>query len=103
MTDEFPGYKRLKKRFKHYAVNHSAKVYVDGMCHTNGIENFWSHLQRGITGIYHWVSTDHLQAYVDEFSLRYNSRKFGTQARFDMILANVAGKRLTYETLISHE
>ncbi len=103
MTDDFPGYTMLKKRFKHHSVNHSAKQYVNGMAHTNGIENFWSHLQRGVVGIYHWVSTDHLQAYVDEFSLRYNSRTFGTQQRFDMILANVAGKRLTYETLISHE
>ena len=101
MSDEYSAYKDLGKRFYHNSVNHSAKQYVNGMIHTNGIENFWSHLKRGIDGIYHWVSTDHLQAYVDEFALRYNSRSFGTQERFDMVLSNVAGKRLTYENLIS--
>lgn len=101
MTDEFSGYKRLDRFFKRHSVNHSAKQYVNGMAHTNGIENFWSHMQRGITGIYHWVSTTHLQSYVDEFTLRYNTRTYETSARFDLILANVAGKRLTYDTLIN--
>lgn len=69
------------------------------MAHTNGIENFWSHLKRGIDGIYHQVSKEHLQSYIDEFTLRFNTRKFTTQTRFDLILADVAGKRLTYEHL----
>jgi len=101
MTDEWMGYFELDKHRKHSKVTHGAKQYVNGMAHTQGIENFWSHLKRGIDGIYHWVSTQHLQSYVDEFALRYNSRTFGTQERFDMVLANVAGKRLTYDTLIS--
>ena len=45
------------------------------MAHTNNIECFWSHLKRGVDGIYHWVSKKHLQSYVDEFSLRFNTRK----------------------------
>ena len=59
------------------------------MAHTNGIEKFWSHMKRGIDGIYHWVSKDHLQSYVDEFTLRFNTRKISTSNRFDLILANV--------------
>lgn len=101
MTDEYSGYNLLKKRFKHASVNHSAKEYVNGMCHTNGIENFWSHMQRGIVGIYHWVSVPHLQAYVNEFSLRFNTRTYSTAGRFDLILQNVSGRRLTYNSLIS--
>jgi transposase-like protein len=104
MTDDNVSYRGLTRHFKtHQYVNHSAKQYVDGMCHTNGIECFWSHLQRGVTGIYHWVSVPHLQAYVDEFALRYNTRTYETSERFNLILKNVAGKRLTYETLINHE
>lgn len=101
MTDENPAYKDLGKDFEHYTVNHSAKQYVNEMAHINGLENFWSHLKRGIDGIYHWVSKEHLQSYIDEFTLRFNTRKFDTQSRFDLILAGVAGKRLTYEKLIT--
>lgn len=100
MTDELIAYQSLNKDFEHYSVNHSAKEWVNQMAHTNGIENFWSHLKRGIDGIYHQISKEHLQAYIDEFLLRFNTRKFQTQGRFDLILADVAGKRLTYKKLI---
>jgi transposase-like protein len=100
MTDEYPGYKDLANDFEHYTVNHTAKEFVNQMAHTNGIENFWSHLKRGIDGIYHQISKEHLQSYIDEFTLRFNTRKFGTQNRFDFVLSAVAGKRLTYKKLI---
>ena len=100
MTDEYPAYNDLKNGYTHLKVNHGAKEYVNQMAHTNGIENFWSHLKRGIDGIYHWVSKDHLQSYVDEFTLRFNTRKFGTQQRFDLVLSAIAGKRLSYQNLI---
>lgn len=100
MTDELMAYQHLKKDFEHYSVNHSAKQFVNGMAHTNGIENFWSHLKRGIDGIYHSISKEHLQGYVDEFVLRFNSRKFDTQTRFDFILSGLSDKRLTHQNLI---
>lgn len=100
MTDELIAYQNLDKHFEHYSVNHSAKQFVNEMAHTNGIENFWSHLKRGIDGIYHSISKEHLQSYVDEFVLRFNTRKFGTQGRFDFILSAVSNKRLTYKNLI---
>ncbi len=100
MTDELAAYQSLKPDFEHYSVNHSAKEFVNHMAHTNGIENFWSHLKRGIDGIYHQISKGHLQAYVDEFTLRFNTRKFNTQGRFDLVLSAVSNKRLTYKSLI---
>lgn len=100
MTDEYTAYKDLKFDYSHNTVNHGAKEYVNAMAHTNGIENFWSHLKRGIDGIYHWVSKDHLQSYVDEFTLRFNTRQLNTQGRFDLILSAISAKRLTYESLI---
>jgi len=99
MTDEYSAYNDLKDLYIHHKVNHGAKEYVNEKAHTNGIENFWSHLKRGVDGIYHWVSKDHLQSYVDEFVYRFNTRKFGTQQRFDFALSALTGKRLTYKSL----
>ncbi|CAJ0893968.1 11029_t:CDS:2 [Entrophospora sp. SA101] len=65
----------LNKQFNHQIVNHSAKQYVNEKAHTNSIENFWSHLKRGIYGTYHWISKKHLHSYIDEFVLRFNTRK----------------------------
>ncbi len=74
-TDEFTAYNRVAKMgFQHHTVNHGAKVYVDGMAHTNTIEGFWSQLKRSIDGTYHCVSPKYLQEYVNEFSYRYNKR-----------------------------
>lgn len=99
-TDEWGAYNKLSEKFSHKRVNHGAKEYVNGMAHTNGIENFWSHLKRGIDGIYHWVSKEHLQSYVNEYSLRFNTRTYTTQSRFDLVLCGSSDKRLTYKQLI---
>ena len=99
MTDEWHAYNNLNKSYNHQKVHHGAKEFVNGMAHTNGIENFWSHLKRGIDGIYHWISPIHLQRYVNEFSLRFNTRNYSTSARFDLVLSNSEG-RLTYKKLI---
>ncbi|MFN3378694.1 MAG: IS1595 family transposase [Runella zeae] len=102
VTDEWKAYKGLQGNYDHAVIRHSAKEYVNGKAHTNTIEGFWSHFKRGIDGIYHWVSVKHLQSYVDEFALRYNSRKFGVNERFDLVLGNVEG-RLTYKRLINND
>jgi transposase len=74
-TDEAPAYETLgKKGYQHRRVHHRAHVYVDGPIHTNTIEGFWSLMKRGISGVYHSVSAKYLQAYVDEYTFRYNNR-----------------------------
>jgi len=98
MTDSFPAYKGLDKRYCHLSVNHSEGEYVKGLAHTNNIENFWSHMQRGIIGIYHHVSPKHLDQYCHEFSYRYNVRKQTVSEKFNVSLVN--SRRLTYSTLI---
>ncbi len=75
MTDEWTGYNKISSKFDHYRVSHSTGTYVVGDAHTNGIENFWSMLKRGIVGQYHNVSEKHLNKYIDEFCFRYNERK----------------------------
>ena len=61
--------------YDHQAVNHSAKQYVDGMAHTNGIESFWTMLKRGYHWMFHKMSMKHLHRYVNEFAGRHNIRE----------------------------
>jgi transposase-like protein len=101
MTDEFQtGW--WDKDFEHQAINH-LESYVEGNCHTNGLENFWSLLKRGIKGTYVSVEPFHLFRYVDEQAFRYNNRKPMSDAnRFSYLLRKIVGKRLTYAQLIGH-
>ena len=89
-TDEMSSYDPLGQQgFKHDRVNHSAKVYVSGDVHTNTIEGFWSLVKRGISGVYHSVSTKHLQGYLNEYAWRYNHRDDG-RAMFELALLRAA-------------
>lgn len=104
MTDELASYTGLDKEYVHQFVNH-AESYVRGNVHTNGLENFWSLLKRGLKGTYVSVEPFHLFRYLDEQAFRYNERKNeeGDAGRFAEILSTVAGKRLTYKGLTGKE
>lgn len=103
-TDQYTGYDRLAaQEFIHDTVNHM-ETYVRGQVHTQGIENFWSLLKRGLRGTYIAVEPFHLERYVDEQVFRYNNRLGHTDAtRFQKALAQVAGKRLTWNELTGKE
>lgn len=99
-TDGWAGYDNLAaKEFIHDTVNHMEE-YVRGQVHTQGIENFWSLLKRTLTGTYVAVEPCHLGRYVDEQVFRYNNRRnLDDGQRFNKVLSQVAGKRLTYAEL----
>jgi transposase-like protein len=98
-TDALKSYDGMAKDYAHQVIDH-AVAYVDGRIHTNGLENFWSLLKRGIGGTYVSVEPFHLFRYLDEQSFRYNNRKrMDDQARFEAAMKNVADKRLTYKEL----
>ena len=63
-TDTFGAYKGLQGEFEHQVVDHALR-YVEGRVHTNGLENFWSLLKRGIGGTYVAVEPFHLFRYLD--------------------------------------
>jgi transposase-like protein len=100
-TDEARVYRSLPKEYTHDFVNHMEK-YVKGRVHTNGLENFWSLLKRGLSGTYVAVEPFHLFRYVDEQAFRYNHRKdesgkkLSDGERFTAVLSQIAGKRLTF-------
>ena len=75
-----------------------------GQVHTQGIENFWSLLKRGLKGTYVAVEPFHLDRYVDEQVFRYNNRAHRGQSaedsdRFMLAASQIVGKRLTYAEL----
>lgn len=86
-TDGHSGYDWVPNR---EVVCHSAKKYVNGMAHTNGIELFWSMLKRGYVGTYH-----------KEFSGRHNARPLDTIVQMEQIAQGLVGKNLKYRDLVA--
>jgi len=76
-TDEAAVYRNNLQDmgYQHDWVSHTNKVYVSGDVHTNTIDGFWTHMKRGVSGVYRGVSPKHLQSYLDEYVFRYNNRK----------------------------
>ncbi|ADW67701.1 IS1595 family transposase [Granulicella tundricola] len=98
ISDEHAVYPFIaaQNAYYHEIIKH-VEGYVNGHIHTNGIENFWSCLKRGLTGTYISVEPIHLDRYVDEQVFRFNNRHKQTDAtRFAKVLSQVTGKRLTY-------
>jgi transposase-like protein len=102
-TDELHGYWGLNEQYKHQIIDHALK-YVDGRVHTNGMENFWSLLKRGLKGTYVAVEPFHLFRYLDEQMFRFNNRAtrdnpLNDADRFDMVVRQIVGKRITFAQL----
>ena len=61
-------------------------------------------LKRGIAGTYVSVEPFHLFRYLDEQMFRFNNRKEGDRKltdseRFDLVVSQIVGKRLTFAQL----
>jgi transposase-like protein len=102
-TDEAVAYDKLGENFVHKVVNHTQE-YVRGQVHTQGIDNFWSLLKRGLRGTYIAVEPFHLDAYVDEQAFRYNNRAtkdnpLNDADRFALLVSQIVGRRITYREL----
>ena len=104
-ADDHGAYRGLElTQYNHQPVNHSAKQYVDGMAHANGVESVWAVLKRGYYGTYHNWSLKHMRRYVNECTFRLND---GDVQR-DMVnriaslsQALLCGKRLRYQELVA--
>jgi transposase-like protein len=101
-TDALASYSGLGADYIHQVIDH-AESYAEGNVHTNGLENFWSLLKRGIKGTYVSVEPFHLFRYLDEQVFRFNNRKLTDGLRFLRAAAGIIGKRLTYAELIGAE
>jgi len=88
-----------KELGRHEAVNHGIGEYVRGDVHSNTVEGYFSIMKRGIHGVYHHVSQQHLKRYLAEYDFRYNERSaLGVEdaERMRKSLKGIVGKRLTY-------
>jgi transposase-like protein len=102
LTDDFKAYPPAMEKAghapKHLSINHSKRVYVDGMIHTNTVESAFSLLKRGIIGTWHKISAKHLAAYLEEMTFRFNRR--GRSDLFvDTLRHMVTADPLTFEKL----
>ena len=97
-TDAHRGYNGLETAFAHSFVDHAVK-YAEGRIYTNGVENFWSLLDRAIHGTYIKPEPQHLLRYVDEQAFRFNHRAGTDLTRFLQVMMQVPGKRITYKEL----
>jgi transposase-like protein len=104
ITDEHVVYPSVAQdAYIHEVINHAVS-YVRDHVHTNGIENFWSLLKRGINGTYVAVEPFHLDRYVTEQVFRYNNRAtkdnpLNDSDRFALAVSQILGRRLTYNEL----
>ena len=97
-SDDLASYDGLNREYAHQTVDHAIR-YVDGLVHTNSLENFWSLLKRALNGTYVSVEPFHLFRYLDEQAYRYNERKCSDRDRFYRAIRGILDRRLTYKEL----
>ena len=98
MTDEAPIYTHVGREFAggHQTVMHTSGEYVRGNVHIQTAESFFAIFKRGVNGIFHHISEQHLGRYCDEFSFRWNHRKMDDGSRTVSAISGAEGKRLMY-------
>jgi len=75
MTDKSKVFHQAGKRFaSHQSVYHMAKEFSRGDAHINTAESFGAMLERVKTGVFHYMSSMHLNLYLSELSFRWFSR-----------------------------
>ena len=74
----------------HGVIRHEVE-YVNGDIHTQGIENYWSILKRGLYGAFYHVDAEYLSSYLNEFELRFNRRKTFDEERFASLVGQTQG------------
>jgi transposase-like protein len=99
LSDENSAYTGIGAEFAggHHTVKHGKREYVRGDVHSNTIEGFFSLLKRGLIGIYHNVSKEHLHRYLAEYEFRYNNRELDDGDRTVAAIQAADGKRLFYK------
>ena len=113
-TDQHNVYPELLRyivkypRGRHEVVNHGIKEYArrnpDGtISHVNTAESFFSLLKRGINGVYHSVSPEHLHRYCSEFAFRWDTRRLNDGDRVVEAIKRGIGKRLKYDECVCRD
>lgn len=98
ISDEFPSYWGIGREFGggHDHVSHKAREYARGDVHTNTVESSFALVKRGIIGVYHNVSREHLHRYIAQCDFLWNTRKMNDGERTVAAIRAAEGKRLMY-------
>jgi hypothetical protein len=103
ITDDWQGYATLKKYdFKHKAVvEHGDPEGVEEWLPL--IHLIFSNLKSWLLGTHHGVSPQHLQAYLNEFTFRFNRRFYPFNAFRSLLGIEAGAESPTYAELYSGE
>lgn len=98
ITDDFSAYIGIGSEYGggHESVSHSTREYVRGDVHTNTAESSFALIKRGIMGVYHNVSREHLHRYLWQFDFIWNNRYLNDGERTLLAIQAAEGKRLRY-------
>ncbi len=104
ISDDFVSYRGIGKDFYggHETICHSTGEYARGGIHTNTAESSFALVKRGIMGIYHNVSRDHLHRYLWQFDFLWNNRQLNDGERTILAVKAAEGKRLMYKEPVIH-
>jgi transposase-like protein len=104
ISDEFTAYWGIGKEFAggHDHVSHSRKEYARGDVHTNTAESSFALVKRGIVGVYHNVSREHLHRYIGQYDFLWNTRKMNDGERTVFAIQSAEGKRLMYRQSVQN-
>lgn len=95
-------YEGLGADYQTAVINHAVEC-LNGNVHTNGLENFWSLLKRGLHGTYDSVVGVELFRYIDERDYPFKNRKVNDSERFDPVMRGTVGKRLAFDQLTGRQ
>jgi transposase-like protein len=73
-TDEARIYHRAGALYDRQTTNHAKREYALGTNHIQTVEGFFSTVKLGLSGVFHGVSRQWLQSYLNEYVFRYNHR-----------------------------
>lgn len=92
-TDDWAGYDPLSRdrRYTHRRINHSQRVYVSGITHTQTIEGFFGHFKTDVRGTHHSISTRWLPGYLSEWVWKWNHHD-DDAAMFRQLLHSAASR-----------
>jgi len=99
-TDEHKSYTGLDSEYTCEVVNHSTGEYVRGQVHNNSMESFWAGFREMVVGTYAAMDYGHLPRYLAEAIYRHNARKQSETARFEDLVRQIPGKKVTFRQLV---
>ena len=101
VTDDWSGYGSLSARGDHYAAERGDPEVAEEFLPI--VHLVFSNLKTWLGGTHHGVSAKHLQAYLNEFTFRFNRRFYPFNAFRSLLGIAAAAEAPTYASLYSGE